>query len=163
MDLEGPFPGACNDLNVMAGARPHPRRAAPRRGTDPRAPATLLISRLQALDVPGVSVQGIRVYADGIYYSILSGHPVLTGKDYQGGAHAGLSAARQTIEQMFGLMKKLWKLLTRTPRLMIFQNPVKDITLTAAILTNAYSLMYGNQISVYFNATGKITLEEYFG
>ena len=42
VDFEGPFPGACNDLNVMAGAHPHPhphpqpqpqpRRAAPRAG-----------------------------------------------------------------------------------------------------------------------------------
>ena len=47
--------------------------------------------------------------------------------------------------------------------LKIFQSPVKHTLTAAALLTNAHSLLYANQVSKYFDATGKIELEAYFG
>lgn len=115
----------------------------------------MLPQRLQAL--------GIKVYGDGLYYNASLATCVLTGKNFQGQIHPWLSAARQAVEHTFGLEKRLWPFLKDREMLKIFQSPVKHTLTAAALLTNAHSLLYANQVSKYFDATGKIELEAYFG
>ena len=115
--------------------------------------------------MPRLQDLGHTVYADGIYYRTLPQHPVLTGKNYEGGTHPALSQARQAVEHSFRLMKDYWSFLRHTEKLKVYQGPpgtLKNILVTTAILTNAHTLLYGNQVSKFFGSLGHVTLADYF-
>lgn len=71
-----------------------------------------------------------------------------------------MSSIRISVEWGFGILKQKWAFIDFSKNQKIFSNAPGNIVLAAAILTNAHTCMYGNQITKKFRISAP-PLEEY--
>lgn len=71
-----------------------------------------------------------------------------------------MSAVRISVEWGFAILKSKWGFINLPEEMKLFLNCPGKIVMVSAILTNAYTCLYGNQLSVVFNCDPP-TLEEY--
>ena len=72
-----------------------------------------------------------------------------------------MSLVRASVECMFGTITNYYKFVDLKKQLKIGMSPVGKIFLVCGILQNAYTCLYGNLVSDYFNLDPP-SLQDYF-
>lgn len=71
----------------------------------------------------------------------------------QSAFNAGMAGARITVEWVFKEVKMYWSTTDFRRKLRVLQAPVGSLYLSAILLTNFRTCLYGNQISTYFECS----------
>lgn len=141
-DLSGPLPGSRHDAHALRVSNLNPRLAA-----------------LQE----GCAFQG-KAYGDAAY-PILShvdrGFRGANLTDAQKAYNTALSSVRITVEWQFGKVVNVFPFVDFRKAMKLRLNPIGNLYIVAALLTNAHTTLYGCETSTYFGMMPP-TLEQYF-
>ena len=72
-----------------------------------------------------------------------------------------MNRLRTSVEHGFAKLNSIFAFVDYSKNLKVFLQPVSKYYLVAALLTNAHTALYGNQISEFFGVKPP-TLQEYF-
>ena len=72
-----------------------------------------------------------------------------------------MSEVRVTVEWLFGNIKNYFKFIDFKKEMKLCLSPVEKIYVVCALLQNAHTCLYGNQVSTFFGVE-PVSLQEYF-